>query len=552
MKRAAIYRRISTAHQEDNTSLESQLRECKRYAAERQMVIIADFADIESGEDLFRPGFQQLEALVKQKSVDVVIVSPQDRLSRNLIDTLTIIQTFTRLGVEIHDTTVEGPVSDDLRSVIMAVLAAEEKKTIRQRMLRGMNEKARQGKIIGQGDKAPYGYRFEGKQREKVLLIHEDEAQTVQRIYQWYVHEHLSIRAITGRLTAQRIPTPRDNGRVIAISASAHTRSYGQWNPSSVSNILTGTVYKGIIYHNRYLYERQSRAANRKPTWQIVGERPEEEWIPISVPAIVSEALWAQTQARLKTGKQLAARNTKREYLLRCRIRCACGYAMCGHANRTHRYYRCGGSSRYAAKPCTESEVRVDRLDQLVWDWLSEQVTPEKLIAGLYHERTQRTQAREVLQGQRDLVERQLAEAASHLARINEGFVGGLFSLEEAAQQKGRVLLAARSLEGDITELDAKLADTGPSDDEAEALLAYIIDLYTEMAQVKSYAERRWFIDTLDVRAQIEVDDEGNRWVRFSGRLALEGRKSIDAIVSRGHLPPGPPRGAFHPRDPRI
>ncbi len=524
MKTAASYRRISTANQEDNTSLEGQLDACQKYAEQRGFKIVADFHDVASGETLNRPGFKKLEELLERKAVDAVIVYHLDRLSRNLIDTLLLIQRLASLGIELHDTT-QGEIRDSLLSTITAVISAEEKKSIRRRMQKGLRDKVQMGKITGQGDKAPYGYRYEGKKDTKVLVINDDEARIVRQIFHWYVVEQLTLRGITARLSEQRIPTPRDNGRKITVAKGENVRGFGQWNFSTVSKILRDPVYCGVSYYNRYIYrKREASGDNHKPRWLLAGERPESEWIAVAVPAIVEQSLWDQAQEQLKRAKEMATRNAKRTYLMRCRVKCSCGYAMTGSFHTNTRYYRCCGKATGAAKRCTEPVVNADRLEWQTWEWLKCEVTPEKLLVGLTREREQTAAKLMALLEQQAILEQQLTSLEGQLTRIKSAFVGGVFTLEETAVEKGKVEMAKRSVEANLITLKDKLADVGPTEEEADELLAYVTELHSEIQHVKTDQERRWLIDKLDVRAILEADQGGERWVSFRSK---EGRESI-------------------------
>lgn len=533
MKRAAIYRRVSTVSQEDNTSLEGQLAACKLYAEKNNLQVVADFYDTASGEGLNRPGFKQLMALIEQRGIEAVIVYHQDRLSRNLIDTLQLMQQFANLGVELHDTT-QGEIRDSLLSTIVAVVAAEERKNLGRRMRKGVQDKMRQGKIPGQGDKPPYGYRFEGQGKHKTLVVNEEEAEIVRLIFRWYVEDTVSIRAIAMRLTEQRIPTPRDNGRNISVSQEYNTRSYGQWNPSTVAVVLRNTAYKGLIYANRYIYQKRQDAPPGKNLWKRIGERPQHEWIILNVPAIVSEVLWERAQPRLATGKLMAPRNTKREYLLRCRVRCSCGYTMHGVFPHTMAYYRCDANRKDAVKHCRAPVVRAERLEQIAWDWLKEALTPEKLMAGLQREQEQVNAKRDELLAQLAMLESQLKDFAAQLTRIEDAYERGGYNYDKMIERRSTVEMARRAVETEIQFINEKLSNAGPSAEEAAELLAQVTALHAELGHVETFEERRWFIDRLDVHAKLEIDEAGKRWVRFTGRLALEGRAEVDAIVSTG------------------
>ena len=73
--------------------------------------------------------------------------------------------------------------------------------------------------------------------------------------------------------------------------------------------------------------------------------RPEQDWIAVPVPQIVSEETFAQVQAKLDASQQGAARSTRREYLLRALVSCgACRLSCTGRqAKGGYRYYLCRG-----------------------------------------------------------------------------------------------------------------------------------------------------------------------------------------------------------------
>ena len=82
--RALVYSRVSTDAQErDGTSLDTQERECVRYAQAKGWVVVECIKDTASGYTLDRPGIDQARRLLRQGVVDVIVAYAVDRLSRN-------------------------------------------------------------------------------------------------------------------------------------------------------------------------------------------------------------------------------------------------------------------------------------------------------------------------------------------------------------------------------------------------------------------------------------------------------------------------------------
>jgi site-specific DNA recombinase len=99
-------------------------------------------------------------------------------------------------------------------------------------------------------------------------------------------------------------------------------RAAGVWEQGSVYKILTNMSYTGTAYYGKW--EPVTRTARRL--------RPQEEWIAIPVPVIITPQLFEAVQAQLRQRKRLARRNRKQEYLLiGGRFRCGrCGRTMSG------------------------------------------------------------------------------------------------------------------------------------------------------------------------------------------------------------------------------
>src|SRR5207302_289570 len=106
---------------------------------------------------------------------------------------------------------------------------------------------------------------------------------------------------------------------------------------------------------------------------ESLAPRPEQDWIEVPVPQIVSEETFAQVQAKLDTNQQSAARNTRHEYLLRALVSCgACRLACTGRQSAAgYRYYLCRGRTdplRAAeGRRCTARYIPAGQLDDLVW-----------------------------------------------------------------------------------------------------------------------------------------------------------------------------------------
>ena len=134
-------------------------------------------------------------------------------------------------------------------------------------------------------------------------------------MFEWYLEPQGTIYRLARRLTDLGVPTPRGGPR---------------WNTASVRGILRNPAYTGRALTNR---TQVAPARRRKSAMLPAGPglshapRPEQDWITVPVPPIVSEETFAQVQAKLDTNQQTASRNTRHEYLLRALV--SCGVSGC-------------------------------------------------------------------------------------------------------------------------------------------------------------------------------------------------------------------------------
>ena len=187
----------------------------------------------------------------------------------------------------------------------------------------------------GYGKHATYGYQWTGFRRDRTLVIDEEAAQIVRRIFEWY-DAGVTVIEISDRLTSMRVPRPG------AVQGDPRVDDPYRWRPAQLYRILRASIYGGTFYAFTRMDKKTAKKLHATP-------------VPVTVPAIVAPELFQRVQAKLAVGRKYAQRNTKQTYLLRCRVRCGvCDSAMCGTTSGKHRYYRCAAviSRRSTARVC--------------------------------------------------------------------------------------------------------------------------------------------------------------------------------------------------------
>jgi site-specific DNA recombinase len=327
MKSAAIYARVSSDKQREENTIASQTAALVAFAREQQFDVPQEWVfedDGYSGAELIRPGLERVRDLAAEGLIQAVLVYAPDRLSRRYAYQILLIEEFARAGVE--TLFVRAPrgstPEDELLLQFQGMIAEYERAQILERSRRGKRYRARAGEVSVLSG-APFGYRFIRKtdQSTAYYQIDDEQAQIVQRVFDLYCVEGLSIGAIARRLNEQDIPTAKRRGR---------------WERSVIWGMLRNPAYKGqACFGKTAIAPRQRITRPIRMRGGIASrnsahhERPREDWITIPVPPIVREEIFALAQERLEANKTHAPRRTVTPSVVQGLVSCAkCGYAL--------------------------------------------------------------------------------------------------------------------------------------------------------------------------------------------------------------------------------
>ncbi len=372
--KAIIYTRVSTEEQTHGYSLDSQREKCINKAESLGITqhVVFEEAGV-SGEVANRPALMDAIAFLKaDQHVKYFICSDPDRLSRDLAYLLLFTEQISKyaelLFTDFHrETTAEGQLFYNIRGAI----AQFEKELIKRRMNTGKARKAKEGEWTHWPD--IYGYDYEAGE----VSIQPKEAEVVQLIFK--LGAKMGIRQVANRLGELGISSPRAGKTV--------------WSASTVRRILRNESYATGVTHirkwdttgthlNKYRSEEEKISRNL---------RPEHEWVAMSIPPIIDQALWDEAQSRLKNARRKTETWDTAEYLLSGLLRCGvCGKTWHGYSTsktsasgvkRRTMYYVC--TNRAPGPPkgsdfqkCTTGYVRAGKWEDQVWSivkgWLED------------------------------------------------------------------------------------------------------------------------------------------------------------------------------------
>lgn len=298
MSSIMIYTRYSGTKQRDDSceAQESKVREyLKAMNLGGPIEVIHDRAW--QGEDQQRPGYQQLIALIRNKTAFTLVVDQQSRLSRGWY-TGSFVQDLVFAGgrfisLDGVDTAREGW----QESVAVKQLVSQmELRNGAHRIRRSQEHYARsEDTSVGE---YPYGYTsvFEapqaalaytgrGPKPKKRIIIDERSAEVVRRIFTWFARESWSINRIARELNEDRLLTPPPG--------------QSDWIDQHVRRILGNTKYIGVWIWGKTKTVRDSTGRKRQvpvETLQgtdgaVTAHRPHLR--------IIDDDLWQAAQHRL-------------------------------------------------------------------------------------------------------------------------------------------------------------------------------------------------------------------------------------------------------------
>lgn len=363
----ALYARVSTQMQEKEETVASQIAELVCDASRHGLEIPDGCRFVDggySGSALDRPALDALRDKVAEGAFDVVLVHDPDRLARNYVYQMLLVEEFERHGCRLHFSRRPiGRSPDELLLLQMqGVIAEYERAKIRERTRRGKLHRMRNGEIVA--GRRTFGYKYFSRQGESPARfeIVPEEAEAIRKGFDWFAKGQASIRGVAARLNEEGAAKPLRGG---------------QWTSSNIHNILRNSMYYGVGHANRVEAVLPTRDRPLQPVYRKYAktgkrERPREEWLPFSCPSIIDQETYQLAQDRFARNKELSSRNTQKDYLLRGLIVCAeCGRRF--QASPQAGRYICAYTRRQMAETnggvCCGNTMRprIADLDAAVW-----------------------------------------------------------------------------------------------------------------------------------------------------------------------------------------
>jgi site-specific DNA recombinase len=511
----AAYVRVSTQRQAQAQTIEQQLERLRAHLRGQGLELTSEsiFRDDGcSGATLNRPGLDRLRDAVRAGEVTQVLVTDPDRLARNYVKLMVLLEELERAGCEV--TFLDRPMGrdpqDQLMLQIRGAVAEYERTLIAERMRRGRQAKLRAGCLLP-WSRAPYGYRLDpDRPRDPVgVTIEPAEAAVVQELFASYLEEHGSLYRLAKHLQEIGIVSPDGRPR---------------WRANSLRGILTNPTYTGQVYAGRW---RSRAPCRRRSATRPIGKLsdspvpvPATAWLPVaSIPALVSEEQLAQVQAKLAQNRAFAARhNTAHAYLLRALVSCGvCRSSCTGRLiHPSYAYYVCrskaGGVRDPGVTACRARYAPAAQLDALVWQDLCALLThPDQIAQALTRAHGGGWLPQE-LQARREQLRRGRLGLERQLERLTEAYLLAVLPLAEYQRRRQALEQKLEALRAQASQLEAKV------DRQAE-IVGWAASAATFCERVRAglasanFAQKRQLVELLIDRVLVSDDVVEIRYV---------------------------------------
>lgn len=257
--RVCAYCRVSSDHNEQLQSFSAQVDYYTQLIENNEAWAFAGiYADegISGTSKDKRDEFLRLIADCEAKNVDMVITKSISRFARNTADCIETVRKLKELGIAIcfeKENINTMSAESELLMTVLSSIAQEESLSISQNNKWAIQKRFKKGEW--KTAYPPYGY---ARDKNGQLVIHEEEAVVVRRIYHGYLNEKGSY-TIARELTGEGFPTRRGGDA---------------WGENVVKEILTNERYVGDMllqktFTTDTLPFQRMRNRGQKPSYYI-------------------------------------------------------------------------------------------------------------------------------------------------------------------------------------------------------------------------------------------------------------------------------------------
>ncbi len=251
-----IWARVSSREQKEGYSIDAQLRAMRDRAAQQGWTTVREFVVAESakrGADrkAFNEMLKWIKKNAKRKRIDAIFAHKLDRVCRNMRDAVRLQELEDDHGIKLAFVENEfGPgAAGALSFNVMAAVAQYYSDNLRSEVIKGIDEKVRQGWPTGL---APFGY-LNVHDKHEPVIPHPERSRTLVRIFELYSSGQYTFQSLANKLAAE--------GHV-------YRKSQPRFPRTGLSGILSNRFYIGELHRHGKVYLGRYRLVIDRATFE--------------------------------------------------------------------------------------------------------------------------------------------------------------------------------------------------------------------------------------------------------------------------------------------
>jgi len=490
-----IWARVSSREQKEGYSLDAQLRTTRERATKNGWNVVREFVVAESAKRgaeriAFNEMFKWVKANARRAKIQAILSHKLDRVCRNMRDAVRMQELEDTCGVQLAFVENQfGPgAAGALSFNVMAAVAQYYSDNLRTEVLKGMDEKVKQGWPTGH---APYGY-VNTDDKDEPVQPHPEQSKVLMRLFELYSSGSHTLESLALQMEKE--------GYVYRPSQPRFSRP-------GLSYMLGNRFYIGELERNGKVYPGKYQLVIDRRTFNTC-----------------QDILQGRNRRYGNPGHAFAGG------ILRC---ARCGFAMTGERIRRqlaggdvreHIYYRCANNERTEDHPVIR--WREEDLDRAIVDDLATIRLPSDKVITWFRDSVRRAfdDLGQLQRQQKQLLAKRKTELTVMQDRLLDGYLSSM--IDEAAYQAKSV-----QIRRELAEVEESTEKTNSIDPEAPVRALALFDFSQNLVDVwrgSNTAKKREILEVVSL----------NRHVN-DVTLVLEKRKPFGYLAERPFLKNG-------------
>jgi site-specific DNA recombinase len=459
-----VWARVSSREQREGYSLDAQLRASRERARANGWRIVREFVVAESARrGAERQVFNEMLAWIrnhaKREKLGAILSHKLDRVCRNMRDAVRLQELEDKCGVKLEfvDNQFGPGAAGALSFNVMAAVAQYYSDNLRSEVLKGMDEKVRQGWPTGL---APFGY-INVDDNDEPVKPHPENAGALVRMFDLYSSGSYTFASLADAL--------EEAGHVYRASRRRFPRTALSW-------ILSNRFYIGELHRNGQVFEGRYQRLIDRTTFEAC-----------------QDVLNGRNRRTGKPEHPFAGG------LFRCQF---CGQAITGErirrkltdgGVREHLYYRCANNQPGPDHP--RVRWKAEDLEQAVVDDLSAMRLPSPEVATWF--RNELSAAMRDLTASRRQQESALRKRRSELDAMQDRLLNVYLA---GTVEEGVFKSKSSDLKSEVLALDERLAKLPTANQHGSDLALSLFDWTQQAAELwrrSNNAVRRQILDAV-------------------------------------------------------